>query len=305
LSDFLPPHYLELVTDAALKSFWRHKALRHFLRRCGVAERFLASWAKEESKRELLDRLFPRLEASGDPGLRLINRMADALIQQTTFPDLDGWEDAEHKKELARIAVAALTEYRAGQGRDAENERARAASRQRADAIQEEIRRRKQGLQQLSDRLATLAQKLGTQQAGYDFQDWFFDLAEYLEVVSRRPYISAGRQIDGSITVDGTTYLVELKFTREQSDSPAIDSLHKKVVSKADNTMGIMVSISGYSSVAVREAGGPKTPLLLLDHNHLYAILGGGVSLQELVCRVRRHSSQTGEPYLPPHDFSG
>jgi hypothetical protein len=146
---------------------------------------------------------------------------------------------------------------------------------------------------------------LGKQQTGYAFQPWFYDLANYFEVVNRRPYVSSGRQVDGSITVDGTTYLVELKFTREQADAPDVDSLHKKVTSKADNTMGIMISISGYSSTAIKEASGPKTPLLLLDHNHVYLLLSGAITLEELVCRVRRHSSQTGEAYLPTSEFGG
>jgi len=301
----LPPHYLELVADTALKSYWRRKALWTFLRRCGVTESFLATWVKEESKRDLLNRLFPRLEGSGDAGIRLINRMADSLIQQTAFPDLEGWEDSEQKKDDARRAVAALKEYRQSQRAEAEQDRDRKAARQRAQEIQAEIHRRGQDLQKLSDRLTELSKHLGSQQAGYDFQKWFYDAADYFETVNRRAYVSNGRQIDGSITVDGTTYLVELKFTREQADSPDIDSLHKKVTSKADNTMGIMVSISGYSSTAVNEASGPKTPLLLLDHNHIYLLLSGSITLEELVCRVRRHCSQTGESYLPANAFNG
>jgi hypothetical protein len=88
----IPPHYLELVADAALKSYWRRKALALFLRRCGVAQAFLSGWQSEETKRELLYRLFPKLEEAGDAGLRLVNRMADWLDQQTSFPDLLGWE---------------------------------------------------------------------------------------------------------------------------------------------------------------------------------------------------------------------
>jgi hypothetical protein len=304
LRDQLPPHYLELVADAALKSYWRRKALWTFLRRCGVSESFLATWLKEESKRDYLNRLFPKLEATGDAGTRLINRMADSLIQQTAFPDLEGWEDAEQKKKDAKRSVATLKEYRQSQRREAEQERDHKAARQRADEIQGEIRRRAQDLQKLSDRLTELSKELGKQQAGYDFQKWFYDVADYFEVVNRRPYVSNGRQIDGSITVDGTTYLIELKFTREQSDSPDIDSLHKKVTSKADNTMGIMISISGYSSTAIKEASGPKTPLLLLDHNHIYLLLSGCITLEELASRVRRHSSQTGEAYLSANAFS-
>ena len=54
----IPPHYLELVADAALKSYWRKRALSFFLRRCGVSESFLATWHEDESKRDLLYRLF-------------------------------------------------------------------------------------------------------------------------------------------------------------------------------------------------------------------------------------------------------
>lgn len=231
--------------------------------------------------------------------------MADALVQQTAFPDLDGWEDSSRKKELAGKAVAALKEYRQRQQQKADEERDREANRRRTQAIREEIRARQMSLQKFTDRLTGLSARIGTQQAGYDFQDWFYDFADFSEIVARRPYVSGGRQIDGSVTVDGTTYLVELKFTKEQSNAADVDSLNKKVTTKADNTMGIMISISGYSSVAISEASGPKTPLLLLDHNHIYMLLGGTISFEELVCRVRRHCSQTGEAYLPVHEFGG
>jgi hypothetical protein len=76
-----------------------------------------------------------------------------------------------------------------------------------------------------------------------------------------------------------------------------------KVLSRADNTMGIMVSMSGYSSVAIKEASRDKTPLLLLDYKHLYMLLTGSMRFTEMVSRVRRHSSQTTEAYLAIEDF--
>jgi hypothetical protein len=93
----IPSHYLELVADAALKSYWRRRSLALFLRRCGVKESFLAEWSRDESKRDLLYRLFPKLEVAGDAGLQLVNRMTDALIQQESFPDLEGWEDSKKR----------------------------------------------------------------------------------------------------------------------------------------------------------------------------------------------------------------
>jgi hypothetical protein len=110
--------------------------------------------------------------------------------------------------------------------------------------------------------------------------------------------------LDKADIASGTTYLVELKFTAEQATATDIDTFHKKVTTKADNTMGIMVSISGYSSVARQEASGERTPLLLLDHAHIYLVLGGMMGLSDVIDRVRRHASQTGEAYLPASEFS-
>jgi len=300
----IPPHYLELVADAALKSYWRKRALSLFLRRCGVSEGFLGGWHGDESKRDFIHRLFPRLEESGDSGLRLVNRMADSLIQQTSFPDLIGWEDSKQKIADATAAVTALRKYRNEQQVQTATEKEKAATRKRAAEINAEIRARVTDLAKLEQQLTDLSKELGTKAAGYAFQDWFYKLVDYFEIANRRPYVIDGRQIDGSITVDGTTYLIELKFTREQSEATDIDSFFKKVNGKADNTMGVMFSISGYSSVAVKEASGPKGLLLLFDHNHLYMLLHGGCSFEELISRVRRHASQTGEAYLGPRSFN-
>ena len=113
---------------------------------------------------------------------------------------------------------------------------------------------RRHTLENLTSRLNALASEIGSQEAGYRFQDWYYDLADYFEVISRRPYVVDGRQIDGSITVDGTTYINELKFTIGQAGAPDVDIFYRKVQNKADNTMGIMVSMSGFSSVAVETA---------------------------------------------------
>jgi Restriction endonuclease len=231
--------------------------------------------------------------------------MADFLVAQTSFPDLEGWEDAEMKQELARKAVSALKEYVDQQCRQADRAREAKAAQAWATSIQEEARKREMDLQKFTQKLADLSKHLGTQEAGYEFQEWFHELVVFFEIVCRRPYVAAGRQIDGSVTVDGTTYLVELKFTTQQAGTTDIDTLHKKVASKADNTMGILISLSGFSTTALKEASGPKTTLLLFDYNHIYAVLGGRMTFEEMVSRVRRHPSQTGEAYLSIQDIGG
>lgn len=299
----ITPHYAQLVHDACLKSFWRRKRLAQFLRSCGVDPTYLGTWSSDETKRDLLDRLFDDLVTTQD-GRRLILRIAGSLIEQTSFPDLENWEDSAEKQEQARKAVSRLRAHQAAQEAEIQEELSRKKTQARFRKHQERAIQAQTTLQKLTERLGGLSKKLGTQKAGYDFQDWFYDLANFSEIPHKRPYVTNGRQIDGSVTISDTTYLIELKFTTEQADCSDIDSFYRKVTTKADNTMGIMISISGYSSVAISEASGTRTPLLLLDHGHVYLILTGVMTLAELITRVRRHASRTGEAYLSAEDFN-
>ena len=300
----LTPHYISLVYEACLMSFWRRKALAKFLRQCGVSTSFLQSWAPDESKREVLDRLFLELPTS-DRGRSGLVRMAEFLMEQETFPDLENWENSADKLRAARDAVSRLRLYHSKQLEEIQSEEDKVNARKRFAERQRQATQSQQTLHGLNDRLNTLAHSLGQQKAGYDFQEWFYELLDFSEVSNRKPYVHNGRQIDGSLTVSGTTYLVELKFTAGPADATDIDSFYKKITTKADNTMGVMISISGYTSVARREASGDRTPMLLLDHSHLYMVLGGIMGLGDLVNRVRRHASQTGEAYLAADDFGG
>jgi hypothetical protein len=300
----LSPAFLTLIYDATLKSFWRRQALRRFLRQAGVAESFLATWAQEDSKRDFLDRVFAKLP-DHPRGQDLLLQMARDLSAQDSFPDLTGWEDSKQKIRDATVAVAAIRRALHELDDQARSRTDQEAARERHKQAQHEALRSRETLDTLNSRLTALAGRLGSQEAGYEFQTWFYDLMDHFEIMNRRPFITGGRQIDGSVTVSGTTYLVELKFTQQQSGATDIDSALKKINDKADNTMGIMISISGYSEVAIKEASGRRTPLLLMDHRHLFFALGGGATFTEIIDRVRRHASQTGEAFLPPEGFGG
>lgn len=304
MAEKITPRLIELTYEAALKSHWRKKALRIFLRGSHVSESFLATWAETESKRELLDRMFSTLQKT-DRGKALIYQMARNLSEKRTFPDLRDWEDSDQKIQDAHRAVQELKHYLREQDEEIQSERDKAEAQQRAREEREKIQRSLTDKTKLQQELESLHNKIGTQEGGYEFEDWFYRMLDYCEITNRKPYKSGGRQIDGSLTLDGTTYLVELKFQKDQASATDVDSLKAKVNKMADNTMGIMVSMSGYSSVAISDASGSKTTILLLDAGHVYLFLMGSMGFDEILARVRRHASQTGEAYLPANKFSG
>lgn len=300
----ITPRLIELTYEAALKAYWRKNALRTFLRASYVADSFIATWAVDESKRELLDRLFYNLQTS-DKGKAVIFQMARSLSEQATFPDLRNWEDSDQKIQDAHKAVQELKQYLKNQDEEIKNEKERKEAQEQARNERVRIQRSLTDRSKLQQKLDAMHSKVGTQEGGYEFEEWFYEFLDFCEITNRKPYKSDGRQIDGSLTHDGTTYLVELKFTKKQSGAPDIDSLKAKVNKMADNTMGIMVSISGYSSVAISDASGSKTTLLILDASHLYLFLSGAMNFPDIISRIRRHASQTGEAYLPTNKFNG
>ena len=300
----ITPRLIELTYESALKSFWRKNALRKFLRASHVTESFVSSCASEETKREFLDRLFQKLQST-DKGKAVIFQMARSLSEQTTFPDLRKWEDTKEKIQDAHKAVQELKVYLKQQNEEIKTDKERKESQEKARKEREKIQRALTDKSKLQQKLDAMHSKVGTQEGGYEFEEWFYELLDFCEITNRKPYITDGRQIDGSLTHDGTTYLVELKFTKDQSGATDIDSLKAKVNKMADNTMGILVSISGYSSAAISDASGSKTTLLVLDASHLYLFLSGAVNFADIISRVRRHASQTGEAYLATNKFSG
>jgi hypothetical protein len=70
--------------------------------------------------------------------------------------------------------------------------------------------------------------------------------------------------------------------------------------------MGIFLSMSGFTSGAIKTASRDRTPLLLMDYSHIYnKILPGLMTLPDVIRRIKRNASQTGEAFLSVVKFSG
>ena len=287
----------ELTFDSILNVFNRKNTFIRFLRSMGVKDTVLASFDPNETKRAFLDRLYPKMQST-ENGKRVIIKMALELAEFKEFPDLKGFEDSAIKEKNAHESVSNLKNCLAELRQKVSDERERQKIKEEARQRAEEIKNKRATLSNLESRLNELTLRLGTQKAGYEFQDWFYDLVGFYEIQCRRPFNSGGRQIDGSVSVSNTEYLVELKFEAKQADAQGIDSIYSKLKDKADNTLAICFAMSGYSSVAIAEACKGRTMILLFDYNHIFLLLRGAISLPELIDRVKRHAAQTGEAYL-------
>ncbi|SRR5713101_1083665 len=196
----LSPAFAELTQDALLKAFWFKPSLRLFLQQHNISDRALAQWYSDQSKRDFVLWLWPRL-LRDEKGQNAILSMARSLAEMRHFPDLERKEDTKTRIPEAREAIARLRE--AVQTVSETIRETKEAARRRK-AAQEEIASRlaaQQSLEKLQSRLTEITPQLGTQPGGYAFERWLYDLAIFFELEARPGYIADGRQIDGALTI--------------------------------------------------------------------------------------------------------
>lgn len=302
----LSPYFIDLTQDACLKAFWRKDSLRKFLAQHGISQNFLASWSPEEIKAAFLRRLFSALITRKDlVGHKVIFKISQSLVEMKSFTDLSGWPDSDEKIQNAYRAVEKLRIEYDKVNNKIEEEKQKSIAQKKATENREKIIYSCQSLEKFQNQLVDLLKMVGTQRAGYDFENWFYEFAVFHDIPASKPYKDKnGRQIDGSVTIDGTTFLVETKFTQQPISSQEIDIFESKVRRKADNTMGLLVSISGFTSEAIKAASCDRTLLILIDGNHFFnLIFTQKMSFKESIQNSLIHASRTGISYLPVGDF--
>lgn len=302
----LPHYFIVLTQDTCLHAFWRKDSLRTFLAQNGIKQNFLSTWGQDETKANFLRRLFMKLvEDKSLMGHKAIFMISASLVEMKSFPDLHGWQDSDEKISKAYRAVEKLKlEYEriCDELRNAEFKKEK---QQQAREEREKMQYSCQTLEKFQTQLVELMKSIGNQQAGYDFEKWFYEFAIFHDISSSPPYKDKnGRQIDGSITIDGTTFLVETKFTRNPLGAPDIDIFESKVRRKADNTMGLMISINGFTTEAIKAASCDRTLLILMDGGWFFnVIFMQKMNLKEAIQNILIHASRTGNSYLPINNY--
>ena len=124
-------------------------------------------------------------------------------------------------------------------------------------------------------------------------------LFEIFDLDPKASFKITGEQIDGAFTFDSTDYLFEGKWQKELVAAADLDSLAGKLGRKLDNTLGLFLSINGFSPDGVAAYSSGRKLMLLMDGGDLMAVLEQRIDFVDLLRRKRRHASQTGEIYLP------
>ncbi len=116
----------------------------------------------------------------------------------------------------------------------------------------------------------------------------------------RTSYRPQGEEIDGSFVLSGRTFLLEAKWTAEALPASSIYQFRGKVEGKLVGTVGVFVSMAGFSKDAVDAlVAGKIINVLLTDGDDIRALVDGKIDLESALNLKLRAAAETGTPMYP------
>lgn len=294
---------LQALKEALSAVYWYKSDLRSFLTQCVSDATMVARLNWSDYKRNIVGQLIDHLAANEDVHQKQLLRLMSEVASMTSFAHLARLEDGETKVAQARDAVQALSSQVGGidafldEESEIEKRRERASEqRLKTDAV-------RQHLQALTTEYLDLLTSEDPQGRGYKLEKILHSLFSLFDLDPKASFKVTGEQIDGAFTFDSTDYLLEAKWQQAPVVASDLDSLAGKLSRRLDNTLGLYLSINGYSDDGVRVHSSGRRLMLLFDGSDLMAVLEGRLDLVQLLLQKRRAAAQTGNIYVRIHEI--
>lgn len=138
------------------------------------------------------------------------------------------------------------------------------------------------------------------QNRGHQFERILHGLFDHEGLVPRTGYKNSGEQIDGSFVFNGRFFLLEAKWHKDPIPASSIYAFKGKIDGKLAGTIGVFISISGYSEDAVNALGLGKTlNVILLDEADVDAAMNPGVGIRQVLEFKLRAAAEQGTVFAP------
>jgi hypothetical protein len=135
---------------------------------------------------------------------------------------------------------------------------------------------------------------------GFAFERLLMALFAIDDLEPRAGYRPEGEQIDGSIYLDGRVYLLEAKWHADPLPASTLYQFKGKVDGKLAGTIGIFISMSGYSKDAVDALIlGKNLNVILFDRRDMDAAIIRGSGFRQVLKFKLRKASEEGAIYFP------
>ena len=142
---------------------------------------------------------------------------------------------------------------------------------------------------------------LAPRKRGYELETLVADLFEISGIHTEPPFTrnENREQIDGAFELDGSYYLVECKWTSRATPNTEISKFRDKITLSGNLTMGIFISVNGWTrNVVPLMKNNQSKRILLMDGNDIKAVLTEQISLRDLLNAKVRALNFRSEPFL-------
>lgn len=250
---------------------------------------------KTLSKRQIAPLILDAIENHNDC-IGVIRRMIEIAAHWSSFHLANDEFQARATVQKARelLGTIELMEAREAKQRElARKEELARMERERA----ERFRKQSELLLMMFD---TLAVNTEEQRRGYLLQDLLnrtFALHE-IPVVASFTRNEGSEQIDGAFKLEGWHYIVECRWRKKLSNIRELDGLSGQIARSGRQTMGVFLSINGWSdNVVPLLKQNPDKGIILMDGYDFRTVLAGQVDLRDfLLAKVTKLNLKT-EPY--------
>ncbi|MER7921828.1 MULTISPECIES: restriction endonuclease [unclassified Streptomyces] len=291
--------YLALV-EALTFVFWNKGPFELYVR--GMLKdhsELLAQLSFQSStKREVSGQLVKLLRANEARYLDVTVALMLDIAAMETFPNLVSQEDAADKVAKATAAVAELKRWTAKQREVIAEHEAHAVAIAESAKLAQDGRAFAQAHDDLKQRFMVMYSATDKHQRGRDFEGFINELFALYDLEPRASYVMEHEQIDGAFSFDTDHYVLEAKWWKDAIGRPLLDIFKANIERKGKNTLGLYISMSGFTSDAL-DVYAYSTPFITMDGLDFMAVLDQRIRLDELMTHKRKHASQTGHCYLP------
>jgi hypothetical protein len=250
---------------------------------------------KTLSKRQIAPLILDAIE-NCDDCIGIIRQMIDIAAHWSSFHLANDEFQARATVQKARELLGTIELMEAREAKQRELARKGELARMERERA-EMLRKQSELLLMMFDDLAVSKEE---QRRGYLLQDLLnrtFALHE-ISVVASFTRNEGSEQIDGAFKLEGWHYIVECRWRKKLSDIRELDSLSGQIARSGRQTMGVFLSINGWSdNVVPLLKQNPDKGIILMDGYDLRTVLAGQVDLRDfLLAKVAKLNLYT-EPY--------
>lgn len=291
------------LKEALCSVYWYKNELRSFLTHCINDRKLISELNWHNYKRQIVSDLVDALCDNQDKYISTLTKLCYEVINITNFSHLENMDggDGHQKAERARIAVKQLRELVEPHQ---EIQKEQEILEQRRKEYSERLKSNKavrEKLALLNSSFLNIATGTNPQAKGYALEKLMYDIFDLFDLDPKASFRITGEQIDGAFRLEGTEYLFEAKWHSSLISANDLDSFSMKISRKLENTLGVFLSMNGFSEDGIKAHSIGRPNIILMDGSDIMAVLEERIDLVSLLLRKKRHAALTGEIYLPAY----